>query len=383
MTTLLTITPGLYFDPTDELTILEYKTLSDAGFSGYVLTVIYDRKHKNQSIGNFDLLALYLPSFLQGYGTIRGLARAAYYSFFCLIKAFQYRYKYDISIGNDSFKTGALCFLIKLIANRPYIIEVAGNYIRSFTVNSTTVSLLDKLKQKFVLAVSPTVLKNASAIKLLYKTQIDGLIKIQEPEKIHVFHDISALERFRPSETDNKTILTVGHPWHIKGMDITIKAFNQVSDKLPEYQLLIVGYCPDPSSYKQLSDSNPNIHLYSEGLPYHELFNLFESCSMFVLASRTEAMGRVLLEAMASKKPIIASAVDGIPRIIQDGSNGLLIEPENVGQLAEKMLLLAKNTEYASQLAHKAYEDVHSRFSVNVYITNYQELIKYALENPD
>ena len=379
MIKLLSITPGLFFDPSDELTRLEYTTLSDAGFSGYVLTVVYKKKYMNHSIGNFNLLTLYLPRFLQGYGTIRGLVRAVYYSLFCVMKAIQYRHAYDISVGKDTFKTGALCYLIKLVTNKPYIVEVAGNYIRSFAVNEKKVGLLDRLKQKFVLAVSPSVLDKASAIKLLYKTQIDDLTKLQEPEKVRVFHDISALDHFRPSDSNNKTILTVGHPWHLKGMDTTIKAFNQIKDKLPEYRLLVVGYCPDPTYYKQLSDSNPNICLYNEGLPYHELFELFESCSMFVLASRTEAMGRVLLEAMASRKPIIASAVDGIPRIIQDGNNGLLIEPEDVNQLSEKMLFLANNNEYASRLASKAYEDVHSRFSVNAYISKYQDLIKYAL----
>ena len=378
MTKLLSIQPGLYFDPTDELTKLQFKALSDAGFSGYALTVIYSKEYKNHSIENFDLIPLYLPAFLQGYGSLRGVVRAIYYSLFCIIKAVQYRKNYDISIGTDTFKTGTLCYIIKLLTKKPYIVEVAGNYIRSFTVNSDSTSMLDKMKQKFVMAVSPAVLRESSAIKLLYDSQIDGLAVIQNPEKIHVFHDISAIDRFTPSENSNKTILTVGHPWHIKGMDITIKAFNKICDNIPEYKLLVVGYCEDPSYYKNLAENNPNIHLHNNGLPYNELFDIFGSCAMFVLASRTEAMGRVLLEAMASRKPIVASAVDGIPRIIQNDRNGLLFEAENVDQLADEMLLLATNHTYALQLANTAFKDVHSKFSVEAYISSYRNLVHYV-----
>ena len=73
-------------------------------------------------------------------------------------------------------------------------------------------------------------------------------------------------------------------------------------------------------------------------------------CSLFVLPSRTEAMGRVLLEAMACKKPIIASNVGGIPEIIKDGYNGLLFESENVDDLAEKIRLVLSNKKYPTML---------------------------------
>jgi glycosyltransferase involved in cell wall biosynthesis len=60
-------------------------------------------------------------------------------------------------------------------------------------------------------------------------------------------------------------------------------------------------------------------------------------CGIFVLPSRTEAMGRVLLEAMACAKPRVGSDLEGIPTVIEDGVDGLLCKPGDVEDLAAKL----------------------------------------------
>ena len=136
----------------------------------------------------------------------------------------------------------------------------------------------------------------------------------------------------------------------MKGVDILIKAFNKISNEFSEYTLKVVGYCDDKSYFEKISSNNKQIQLCNP-VNYSEVIKLMEGCSLFILPSRTEAMGRVLLEAMASKKPIIASNVDGIPTYIKDGYNGLLFESENVDDLAEKMHTVMSDENYARQLA--------------------------------
>jgi glycosyltransferase involved in cell wall biosynthesis len=381
MPRLLVVTSGLYFDPTDIPTQLRYKALSMAGFSGCILCVIYDKRLKNEVIGNFELIPLYLPGFLQGYGEIEGVVRALYYSLFCAWKGIAKKRKYDACIASDTFKTGLLCYLISLFTRKPYIVEVAGNYIRSYDVKASEMGLVDRFKQGFVKKVSPFVLRHADAVKLLYESQLDGLAVVDEQEKIRVFHDTTALDEFHASDVDEKFILSIGRPWHLKGMDILIRAFRKIQNEIPDYRLFIIGYNPDISEYEELAQGDSRIIFHNKGFTFDRIIEQFMNCSLFVLASRSEGMGRVLLEAMASRKPIIASRVDGIPRVITDGQNGLLFESENVDELAEKMLLLLSDRHYANELAERGLLDVHERFSIQVFIDKYKEMVNYALEH--
>jgi len=73
---------------------------------------------------------------------------------------------------------------------------------------------------------------------------------------------------------------------------------------------------------------------------YDDLQKEFLACRCFVLPSREEGMGRVLLEAMASAKPVIGANVGGIPALIEDGKNGYLFESEDVDELAKKLDLI-------------------------------------------
>ncbi len=80
-------------------------------------------------------------------------------------------------------------------------------------------------------------------------------------------------------------------------------------------------------------------------------------CSIFVLASRSEAMGRVLLEAMGAKKPIIASRTSGIPHYVRDGRNGLLFESENSADLTEKIVRLVQDPLLQRRLGESGFRN--------------------------
>ncbi|MHA1284839.1 MAG: glycosyltransferase [Promethearchaeota archaeon] len=78
---------------------------------------------------------------------------------------------------------------------------------------------------------------------------------------------------------------------------------------------------------------------------------------------------------MASKKPIIASNVDGVPNIIKDGFNGLLFESENVDDLAKKLTFLLSNKTYRDKLANNGYNYVKNYLSEERYIENYKKMV--------
>jgi glycosyltransferase involved in cell wall biosynthesis len=295
--------------------------------------------------------------------------------------------KFKVVITNTPLLSGLCAIIISKFTGAKSIIEVNGNFEAAFKfgrLGKTEAGTLDKVKEKISYYLIRYTTKRADMIKLLYEKQLDFLKKKKEYDKINfvVFPNFTSIEPFiiNPKKKNKKYILLVGFPWFLKGVDILIKAFNKISKQFPEYKLKIVGYCPEGKDfYENLAGNNLQIEL-CDAVPHKEIISLMTECSLFVLASRTEAMGRVLLEAMASKKPIIASNVDGIPTIIKDGFNGLLFEKENIEELAEKMKLILSDKILADKLAQEGFKYVLENLSAECYIEKYKSLIRKVLK---
>jgi hypothetical protein len=93
-----------------------------------------------------------------------------------------------------------------------------------------------------------------------------------------------------------------------------------------------------------------------------QVAKLLRNCTTFVLPSRFETFGIAILEAMACKKPVVATTVGGIPEIIENGKNGILVEPDNPAVLAEALLTVLRDPGLQKTLANNGYATVHERF---------------------
>ena len=111
-------------------------------------------------------------------------------------------------------------------------------------------------------------------------------------------------------------------------------------------------------------------------MPHGEALRLMSQCHVYVLASRTEGMGRVLLEAMAASRPIVAAAVDGVPTIVRDDDNGLLFEPGSVDQLADRLRKLLRDSQLRLRLSRRGYERARTEFSEDAYARKYYDFLK-------
>lgn len=98
-----------------------------------------------------------------------------------------------------------------------------------------------------------------------------------------------------------------------------------------------------------------------------DIGGLLERSRVFVMPSRFEGLPIALLEAMAKKKPVIASKVGGIPEVIEDGKNGILISPEAPQELAEKMSYLINDPGLCRQMGESAFKTVQERYSIEKY----------------
>ena len=93
------------------------------------------------------------------------------------------------------------------------------------------------------------------------------------------------------------------------------------------------------------------------------LKQLYNACDVFVLPSHMEGFGLTLLEAMAAAKPVVASNVGGIPELVKDGVNGILVNSSNPKELATALTFLLDNPKVARNIGSRNREYVAKNFS--------------------
>ncbi len=150
---------------------------------------------------------------------------------------------------------------------------------------------------------------------------------------------------------DYFTVVFVGRITPAKGVEYLIKALNVLRDY--KIKALLVGpfkymfqesngkskYAESLLSLVEKCDLEGRV-IFTDAVPKSELPKYYVAGDVFVLPSIYEAMGMVLVEAMACGKPLIGSRVGGIPEIIREWENGLLFKPKDHRDLAEKILTL-------------------------------------------
>ena len=90
---------------------------------------------------------------------------------------------------------------------------------------------------------------------------------------------------------------------------------------------------------------------------------------LVVLATTThEAFGRVVVEAQAAGVPVVATKVGGVIDIIEDGTNGLLVPPADAKSMAEAIMRIFKDTQFARELAQNAYAKVKEKYNIELMV---------------
>lgn len=169
-------------------------------------------------------------------------------------------------------------------------------------------------------------------------------------------------EHMGVSEEGIKVILGAGRLVYGKGFDVLVRAFSIV--KPPCAVLRIIGSGPEQGRLEELI-RELGLSSRAELLPFvSDLRPYLWASDLFVLPSRSlEGFGLVLLEAMASGVPVIATAVGGPVDLVEEGRSGWLVEPGNVEHLAEKISEILDNPSAMARVGEGAYERA-KRFDV-------------------
>jgi len=148
-----------------------------------------------------------------------------------------------------------------------------------------------------------------------------------------------------------------------KNLDFLLRIFKKVTEKT-EALLLVVGSGNKNSAKKIVRSLKLSKDVIFTGfVDSTTLKKIYALCTFYVCSSRLEGFGLTIIEAMAAGKPIVATNVGGIPEVVKDKRNGLLVEVNNEEKLAEAMDYFLENPDIASKVGNYNKKYINERFS--------------------
>ena len=251
-------------------------------------------------------------------------------------------------VHTHSSKAGILARLAAKLAGVPLIVHTPHGHVFFGHFGPLTSKIFLLMEKVFDLITDRTV--------ALTEGERNDYLKlgVSKPHKVDIIHSGVDIRRFAPGQTDSVTLKkrlgigihtrvvgTVGWLLPIKGPMHLLDAMSELWQKEIDSVLIYVG--------KGDLEDRLRAHALSRGVSNRVLFlgwrsdvnDIMQLFDVFVLPSMNEGMGRVLVEAMAAAKPVVASNVGGIPDLVKHGLNGFLARPGDSRELAayiEKLL---------------------------------------------
>jgi glycosyltransferase involved in cell wall biosynthesis len=162
-----------------------------------------------------------------------------------------------------------------------------------------------------------------------------------------------------------------------KGQCYLITAFSKIAEHYPDLHLVLVGRTGGiiGTLYDQVAKLNLKTRvLFLLDVPHAKVGSLFASATLFCLSSLAEPFGIVLLEAGVFGLPVIATRVGGVPEIIRDNQDGILVAAGDIVQLAEAMRVLLDAPDGGAVLGASLRDRVLSEFSWRRAVKQYVAL---------
>ncbi|NOY70511.1 MAG: glycosyltransferase family 4 protein [Deltaproteobacteria bacterium] len=271
----------------------------------------------------------------------------AFFSLFRLMR----RHRPDI-VHTHTSKAGIIGRLAARAARVPQIIHTPHGHV-FFGHFGTQASRFFLMAEKIVEPATDCIVALTNGEMADYLS-----LSLTAPEKMRVIHSGVDVADFSARRTDPSSarealglpanalvVGTVGWLLPIKGPDILMSAMEKVWKSREDIYLVYVGKGElEPILRGRAQKTGVCQKVVFAGWR-KDVADVLSAFDIFVLSSRNEGMGRVIVEAMAAGKPVVASRVGGIPDLVKHGVNGFLVPPEDPEALGEEILRLAADPE--------------------------------------
>jgi glycosyltransferase involved in cell wall biosynthesis len=302
--------------------------------------------------------------------------------------------EYNISVLNASEPTtgGMVCSLSSFFIKKPFLLEVQGEMTN---IDPSTVGVLKSKVMRLLTLFSSKKSTHIRVVSDIIKHQLiedgfkDGKITVVYPRiKLDDF-DISKYKNTKEEicnkyniTTNKKIFLFVGRLVIFKGLKYLLEAIKEIKDD--NILFLIAG---DGELKNELEQQAKELTILDKvkfigAIPYADVPYLMSGADYFIVPSVDEGFGRVVIEAMAMRLPVLASRVGGIKDIIKDEENGFFFEsknPEEIVKVVSKVLNISDNTLY--EVIKNGYDKVYHNYEYSIGMKKYLNMYKKILND--
>lgn len=159
------------------------------------------------------------------------------------------------------------------------------------------------------------------------------------------------------------TILFFGRIWGYKGLQYLIEAEPLITQQVPDARIVIAGEGESFEKYERLMQHRDHFIVHNYSIPDEMVAQLFQEASVVALPYIEASQSAVLSIAYAFGKPVVATAVGGIPEVVQNGETGYLVPPRDSRSLAKAIVTLLKDPAERARLGRNALAAAQSVLS--------------------
>lgn len=263
-----------------------------------------------------------------------------------------------------SLPSGPVALWIKMRFKIPYILSLRGGDVPGFLPEKLFLyHFLTKPITRLIWNHAGQIVTNSVRLRKLAKCFSPNL-------DVNIFPNGVNTDQYKPEISkrakDNVKILTVGRLSEQKGIEYLLGAISTLKRNgfNGEYSLEIVG---DGSLRKSMEKMVKNLSIeenvfFSGWVSKDEMPEKYQSADLFVLPSLDEGMPNAILEAMASRLPIITTSILKEENLIEDGYNGFLVPPRRINELFEKLSLLLRDRGLREEMGERNIRLVKSKY---------------------
>lgn len=284
----------------------------------------------------------------------------------------------DLLYTQGAVVVGFCSLLIGKLSKKPVVVKFVGDVAWEQAVNTakTTKLLEEFLIQpeggfyiKLIMRIQRLAFHQADKVITPSHYLKNILVKFYQvpSSKIEVVYNAVELTEIEAAEEKygQPMAITIGRlvPW--KGIDELITLVPALIERYHNFKLVVVGDGPEYQRLMKLcreTGAESDV-VFIGRLGREKTLALLKRSDVFILNSRYEGMPHTVIEAMAYECPVIATSLEGTREVIEDGRNGITIDPGDRQQLSEKLIFLLENKSARQKMITEAYKTVRSKFT--------------------
>jgi glycosyltransferase involved in cell wall biosynthesis len=292
------------------------------------------------------------------------------------------RFRPEVIITKSPYEAFALLPVWKLARPRPkLLVDLHGDWR---TAPRLYGSSLRRLYAGLSDRAAVFALRRADGTRAIseYTASIAGEATGRSPLSVFpAYFDLESFTREPPRPLPERPeVAWIGVLERTKNPQLLADAWRLVAARTSAARLVVVGRGPLQPVVDKLVRDCPKRATSIPQLTPREVAKLLDDSTLLAMSSESEGLPRVIMEAFARGRPVVATAVGGIPDLVKPGTNGVLVEPGNPETLAAALLSVLENGQFAERLSRGAREAAEElRWTPDRYATALREFVDAAV----